>query len=105
PRQPVLCRPDRRTRRDGHVVVTLYALVLRYAAFAIIATIVNLGTQRAVLAMNEQGFAYFVALVAGTLVGLAVKYILDKRWIFADASRGIAAHSRKFSLYTLMGVA
>ena len=34
-----------------------------------------------------------------------VKYLLDKRWIFLDHSTGVAAHGRKLSLYTLMGVA
>ena len=51
------------------------------------------------------GLAYWAALIAGTGVGLVVKYLLDKRWIFADTSRGVAAHGRRFSLYTLMGVA
>jgi len=33
-----------------------------------------------------------------------VKYLLDKRWIFADAETGLRAHSRKFSLYSAMGL-
>lgn len=79
-------------------------LALRYAAFAVIATIANLGTQRAVLAFGESG-AYFAGAVgAGTLVGLVVKYVLDKRWIFFDDSTGVKAHSRKFALYTAMGI-
>ena len=44
------------------------------------------------------------AIAAGTLVGLVVKYVLDKRWIFFDSSTGIATHGRKFGLYTAMGV-
>jgi len=37
-------------------------------------------------------------------VGLVVKYLLDKRWIFFDTSTGAKAHGRKFALYTAMGV-
>lgn len=81
------------------------ALVLRYVAFAVVATLANLGTQRLVLASEVGAPSYIAALIAGTLVGLVVKYLLDKRWIFADLSTGLAAHGRKFSLYTLMGVA
>jgi putative flippase GtrA len=32
-----------------------------------------------------------LALGAGTLVGLVVKYVLDKRWIFFDETRGARA--------------
>lgn len=88
------------------------ALVLRYAAFAVLATLANLGTQRLVLAAEAApsgaatatagGFA--LAVLAGTAVGLVVKYLLDKRWIFADRSTGLGAHAGRFSLYTLTGV-
>lgn len=85
--------------------MTRTTLVARYAAFAVAATLANLGAQRAVLAVNEgpQGFA--VALFVGTLVGLVLKYLLDKRWIFADRTTGMAMHGRKFTLYTTMGIA
>jgi putative flippase GtrA len=80
-------------------------LALRYVAFAVVATAGNLATQRLGMELAEPQVAYYPALLAGTLVGLVIKYALDKRWIFADAARGLAAHGRKFSLYTLMGVA
>ncbi len=84
--------------------MTAAQLTLRYSGFAVLATLANLATQRSVLALAEgtQGFA--LAVVSGTAVGLLLKYILDKRWIFFDASSGIAVHGRKFTLYTVMGV-
>lgn len=80
-------------------------LILRYVAFAVVATIANLGTQRVVMEAGGHALGYVAALLAGTIVGLVVKYILDKKWIFADSSSGLAAHGRNFSLYALMGVA
>jgi putative flippase GtrA len=80
------------------------ALAVRYVAFAIVATIINLAVQRLVLNLFGMAAAFYVALFAGTVVGLLVKYVLDKRWIFGDRSSGIAAHGRKLSIYTLMGV-
>ena len=78
-------------------------LILRYAAFAGLATLANLGAQRAVLAFGEGGGLFALAVALGTLVGLVVKYLLDKRWIFFDRGTGLKAHGRKFTLYTLMG--
>lgn len=79
------------------------ALVLRYSGFALIAMAVNLGVQRLVLAVGAVApLGFTAALAAGTLAGLVVKYLLDKRWIFYDQS---AAHGRKFTLYAGMGLA
>ncbi|MBL6953799.1 MAG: GtrA family protein [Alphaproteobacteria bacterium] len=79
-------------------------LIFRYVAFAALATLANLAMQRLVLEIvhGAQGFA--LAVVSGTAVGLLLKYVLDKKWIFFDTSAGILVQSRKFSLYTVMGV-
>ena len=82
--------------------MSLPGLILRYAGFAMIAVLVNLAVQRGVLGL---GLGFVLALLAGTAAGLVVKYVLDKRWIFDDRSRGAGAHGKKFSLYTLMGMA
>lgn len=84
--------------------MTLQTLILRYAAFAVVATIANLATQRLVLHFGETGGYFAAAVGAGTIVGLVIKYILDKRWIFYDVETGVKNHSRKFSLYTAMGL-
>ena len=84
--------------------MTLGGLVLRYGAFAVIATIANLTTQRLVLHWGEGLGLFVIAMGAGTFVGLVIKYLLDKRWIFYDLSSGAAAHGKKFTLYTIMGL-
>ena len=81
-----------------------FELVVRYSAFAAIATIANLAAQRVVFATVQQDVRFLLALVAGTGVGLVLKYILDKKWIFFEAAQPLGAESRKFSLYTLTGV-
>jgi len=80
-------------------------LAIRYAAFAAIASVANLATQRLVFATTDLEIRFLIALVAGTGVGLVLKYVLDKKWIFFDAAQPLAAESRKFSLYTLTGIA
>lgn len=84
--------------------LSMPALAARYTAFALVATAVNLLTQRGLFAVYDGPFAVYGALALGTMTGLVTKYALDKRWIFADRSSGVATHARKFSLYTLMGV-
>lgn len=85
--------------------MTARGLVLRYALFAVLATLANLAAQRLVLLAGAGDAAYAAALACGTAVGLALKYLLDKRWIFYDSSSGLRAHGRKFTLYGAMGVA
>jgi putative flippase GtrA len=57
-------------------------MIVRYALFAVIATLVNLLTQRAVLAVLSDGLGFALAIFAGTAAGLIIKYVLDKKWIF-----------------------
>lgn len=84
--------------------MTLQTLILRYTFFAILATLANLATQRLVLSSGDGAAQFAIAVGAGTLVGLVLKYMLDKRWIFHDLSTGIKAHSQKFSRYTVVGI-
>lgn len=82
----------------------MFSLIVSYAAFAVIATVVNLAAQRLVLATIGGSAGFALAVFCGTAAGLIVKYILDKKWIFFDESSGIATHGRKFGLYTIMGI-
>ncbi len=75
-----------------------------YAAFCVIATLVNLGAQRLVFSFGTGQILFAMAVFVGTGAGLVVKYMLDKRWIFQDQTKGAAAQGRQFGLYTAMGV-
>jgi putative flippase GtrA len=84
--------------------MTLRTLILRYAAFAVAATLANLAVQRAILQFGETAVWFAAAVGAGTITGVVIKYLLDKRWIFHDLETGLRNHGRKFSLYTAMGL-
>ena len=81
-----------------------FTLALRYTLFAAIATAVNIATQDIATALYTGAYALWLGIFAGTGTGLVTKYLLDRRWIFLQARGSLAEHSRKFSLYTLMGV-
>lgn len=87
-----------------HAILPLRTLFLRYAAFALVATGANLAAQRVVLLWGTSGWTLALAIAAGTGVGLVVKYVLDKKWIFYDPETTARAHGRKFLLYTTMGI-
>ncbi|SDX00065.1 GtrA-like protein [Ruegeria halocynthiae] len=83
--------------------MNLKTLVLRYSFFAALATVANIGAQRFVFDVLGDN-ALIPAILVGTAVGLVLKYILDKRWIFYDLNGGISDHGKKFSAYTAMGI-
>lgn len=78
-------------------------IAVRYALFAAIAAGINLATQFICLRLYAGPGSLLAAIPGGTLTGLVAKYVLDKRWIFFDASHGAKAHAERFSLYTLTG--
>ena len=43
-------------------------------------------------------------MIAGTAVGLIVKYVLDKRFIFRFSANSVAHDGYVFVLYTVMGI-
>ena len=65
---------------------------------------VNVGCQEFADRVYNGSFDLYVSMFAGTLAGLVVKYVLDKKYIFYKASRNIAHESNMFIMYTLMGV-
>ena len=79
-------------------------LIVRYAAFAAMATFANILAQMLFFAIYSGRGALLVAIGIGTLIGLVVKFILDKKWIFFDTKTGIHANGVMFLLYSFMGV-
>ena len=80
-------------------------LAINYAIFALIATAANIGAQDLVIRTYSGAFDILASVVVGTGVGLVVKYILDKRYIFRFRARNVAHDTQTFALYTVMGLA
>lgn len=75
-----------------------------YALFAALATSANLGTQALAVWVYRDAYAIQISILAGTAVGLLIKYILDKRHIFGFQADSIRHDSKLFALYSAMGV-
>ena len=80
-------------------------LAINYAIFALIATAANIGAQDFIIRIYSGAFDILASVVVGTGVGLVVKYILDKRYIFRFRARNVAHDTQTFALYTVMGLA
>ena len=79
-------------------------LAINYAIFALIATAANIGAQDFIIRTYSGAFDTLASVVVGTGVGLVVKYILDKRYIFRFRARSVAHDTQTFALYTVMGL-
>jgi putative flippase GtrA len=78
-------------------------IAVRYVLFAVVATLANLAAQEAVVRLAPAA-PLALSIAAGTVVGFAVKYVLDKKWIFYDAFTTHREEARKISLYGLFSV-
>ena len=79
-------------------------LTRRYAAFAAVATALNVAAQYVSSTLYTGRYELYAAMAMGTLVGLVAKYVLDRRWIFHDRPTSPRGHAVKFTLYSLTGV-
>lgn len=72
--------------------------------FALISTFVNIGFQYISLQIYKGVYDLYLAMFLGTLSGLFIKYILDKKYIFYHKPKNKKDDGVKFILYSLMGV-
>jgi putative flippase GtrA len=78
-------------------------MVVRYLAFATVATLANLATQDLVFRATSKA-SLKLAILAGTIAGFVLKYLLDKAWVFEDRFEGRARELQKVTLYGAFSV-
>jgi putative flippase GtrA len=77
-------------------------IAVKYAIFAAIATGINIGVQRGVAFFVHGPFTIYISLFFGTISGLGIKYLLDKRFIFYYRTRSLGDEAVKVFLYVIM---
>lgn len=78
-------------------------LWIAYGFFAVLATMVNLAAQDITTRLYAGQHFLMLSVAIGTIAGLLVKYLLDKRYIFRFQAKSVLHDSHTFLLYTLMG--
>jgi putative flippase GtrA len=79
-------------------------LAIVYTFIALIATAANLGAQELTVRTWRGAFEIEISVFIGTGVGLVVKYVLDKIFIFRFRAANTLHDLQTFILYTAMGV-
>ena len=79
-------------------------LVFKYSLFAVISTGFNLLFQYFSFLLYSDFASLYIAMFFGTLAGLVAKYILDKKYIFYHTPKNKTDDTRKFLLYSFMGI-
>ena len=75
-----------------------------YALIAVLATVVNIGCQALVILVYRGDHAVPLSVLVGTGAGLPIKYVLEKRLIFAFRADDLKHDGRLFLVYTFFGV-
>jgi hypothetical protein len=79
-------------------------LVVAYATFAALSIVANLASQKLAYWLYHGWLAIPLSVCVGTGVGLVVKYLLDKAWIFRYPHRSVAHGLQTFTMYVVMGL-
>lgn len=79
-------------------------IALWYALFALFSTAVNIAFQYLSFLVYNGYLSLYIAMFTGTVAGLVLKYILDKKYIFFHKPKSKKDDGKKFFLYSLMGV-
>ncbi|MDC3295033.1 GtrA family protein [bacterium] len=77
---------------------------LLYISFALIATLFNLMSQEISYRFIVAPYELTISMLIGTLVGLIVKYYLDKKYIFKFTEKLYEKNLINFILYSCMGI-
>lgn len=79
-------------------------LIVKYSFFAVLSISSNLLTQYCSFLIYDGLLSLYIAMFFGTIIGLLVKYVLDKKYIFYFKSKSKIDDGKKFLLYSIMGI-
>ena len=78
---------------------------IKYGIFALISIGANLLTQEASMKINSSnGCALLFSILMGTIIGLLVKYSLDKKYIFNFYPTSTFDNLKTFFIYAVTGI-
>lgn len=79
-------------------------IAVAYAVVAAVASAANIACQALVILLYHGPYAVPLSVLLGTITGLPIKYMLEKRHIFAFRAESLAHDGRLFVVYAFLGV-
>jgi putative flippase GtrA len=71
---------------------------------AVLYTAINIGSQMLSVWAYKGPFSVEISILVGTAMGLPLRYLLEKRFIFAFTGKNLAHDGKLFVFYSAMGV-
>ena len=83
---------------------TATKIAFLYTLFAVVSTVINIGSQMVSIWVYEGPLSVEISILVGTVMGLPLRYFLEKRYIFNFTSKNIVHDGKLFIFYSVMGV-
>ena len=68
---------------------TATKIAILYTLFAVVSTAINIGSQMLSIWVYEGPFSVEISILFGTVMGLPLRYFLEKRYIFNFTSKNL----------------
>ena len=75
-----------------------------YTLFAVLSTAINIGSQMLSIWIYKGPLSVEISILIGTVMGLPLRYFLEKRYIFNFTSKNLVHDGKLFVFYSAMGV-
>ena len=83
---------------------TAAKIAILYTLFAVLSTAINIGSQMLSIWIYKGPLSVEISILAGTAMGLPLRYFLEKRYIFNFTSNNLVHDGKLFIFYSAMGV-
>ena len=83
---------------------TATKIAVLYTLFAVLSTAINIGSQMLFIWVYKGAFSVEISILVGTAMGLPLRYLLEKRYIFNFTSKNLVHDGKLFVFYSAMGV-
>ena len=83
---------------------TATKIAVLYTLFAVLSTAINIGSQMLSIWIYKGPLSVEIAILVGTVMGLPLRYFLEKRYIFNFTSKNLVHDGKLFVFYSAMGV-
>lgn len=83
---------------------TATKIAVLYTLFAVLSTAINIGSQMLSIWIYKGPLSVEISILVGTIMGLPLRYFLEKRYIFNFTSKNLVHDGKLFVFYSAMGV-